>query len=92
MASLKARALRLYVTSVEQKGQIYTFTMYAKAKVQPQKIPELIAIFNGTLAFRAYAENPSFIYEKKIRNRKEKPEDSLEVVKKVLNGLKALIE
>lgn len=92
VASLKAQAHRLYVTSVEQKGQIYTFTMYEKAKVQPQKIPELIANFKGTLAFRADAENPSFIYEKKIRNRKEKPEDSLEVVKKVLNGLKALIE
>ncbi|WP_418875148.1 transcription-repair coupling factor, partial [[Clostridium] scindens] len=75
VASLKAIAHSAYVTAVEQKGERFTFSMYEKAKVQPQKIPGLLEQFKGDLAFKADAENPCFLYEKKSRNKKEKNTD-----------------
>ena len=92
VASLKAIAHSAYVTAVEQKGERFTFSMYEKAKVQPQKIPGLLEQFKGDLAFKADAENPCFLYEKKSRNKKEKNTDVLAVVKNVLIGIKGLID
>ena len=92
VASLKAIAHSAYVTAVEQKGERFTFSMYEKAKVQPQKIPGLLEQFKGDLDFKADAENPCFLYEKKSRNKKEKNTDVLAVVKNVLIGIKGLID
>ena len=92
VASLKAIAHSAYVTAVEQKGERFTFSMYEKAKVQPQRIPGLLKQFNGDLTFKADAENPCFYYEKKRRNKKEKNTDVLMVVKNVLIGIKGLID
>ena len=47
VAALKAQAHQLYVTAVEQKGEVYTFIMYEKAKVHPERIPKLIEDFRG---------------------------------------------
>ncbi len=52
VAALKAQAHQLYVTAVEQKGEVYTFTMYEKAKVHPERIPKLIEDFRGELTFK----------------------------------------
>ena len=90
VASLKAFAHKLYVTSIEQKGETYTFTMYEKAKVKPERIPSLLLEFREDLVFKA--DVPAFVYQKKIRNKKEKPPGALEVVKNVLIGIKGLID
>ena len=91
-AGLKALAHSVYVTSVEQKGETYYFTMYEKAKIQPGRIPALINEFRGDLTLKTDGERPCFIYERKGRMRKEKGVDALAVVKNVLNGMKGLIE
>ncbi len=91
VAGLKALAHKVYVTAVEQKGDRYTFTMYEKAGINPEKIPELIRQYDGRLIFRA-EEQPCFIYEEKIKNKKEKEKDVLATVKNVLNSMKALLE
>lgn len=90
VAQLKALAHSVYVTSVEQKGDTYTFAMYERAKVRPEKIPELLKKFRDDLVFKA--EPPTFIYQKKRINKKEKREDALEVVKNVLIGIKGLLD
>lgn len=91
VAGLKALAHSVYVTSVEQKGQQFTFTMYEKAKVCPERIPELLKSYQGDLTFRA-EEVPGFVYEKKKKSPKSKEQDALAVVKNVLNSMKALLE
>ena len=91
IAGLKARAHRVYVTAVEQKGSQYVFTMYEKARVNPLKIPDMLSSYRGDLVFRA-EEPPSFVYEKKGGSRRAKDEDALEVVKKVLISLEGLLE
>ena len=91
IALLKAMAHDVYVTAVEQKGEKYIFTMYEKAKVRPEKIPNVIAEYKGSLTFKA-DEQPCFIYHKVKRNKKEKDEDALEVVKNVLISLRGLLQ
>lgn len=91
VARLKALAHSVYVTAVEQKGETYTFVMYEKAKVRPERIQDLLDTFKGVLLFKTDTP-PYFIYEKKNRNKKEKNEDILQVVKNVLIGIKGLID
>ncbi len=91
-AGLKALAHSIYVTSVEQKGETYYFTMYERAKIQPGKIPGLIQEFRGDLTLKTDGASPCFIYERKGRMRREKGTDALTVVKNVLIAMKGLIE
>ena len=51
VARLKALAHEAYVTQIEQKGDTYTFLMYEKAKVAPERIPELLLQFREELSF-----------------------------------------
>ena len=87
---LKSLAHSAYVVSVEQKGEEFKFTMYEKAKVKVDQIPALIQKYRGNLQFKIEQPNPYFIYQKKSRNKKEKDEDVIELVKNVLNDIKLL--
>ncbi|QDW73783.1 transcription-repair coupling factor [Lachnospiraceae bacterium KGMB03038] len=91
ISGLKALAHAAYVTEVEQKGDVYTFAMYEKAKAAPQRIPALIESFKGELSFKADAEHPVFCYQRKRKSGREKEAGSLEIVKNVLIGIKGLI-
>ena len=90
IALLKTLAHDAYVTAVEQKGEEYKFTMYEKAKVNAQQIPVLLKQYKGDLTFKVET-NPYFLYRRKGRNLKQKDEDVLEFVKKILNDIKGLI-
>ena len=89
IALLKALAHSAYVTAVEQKGEVIKFVMYEQAKVKVERIPELVKKFKGDLQFTVDT-NPYFTYQKKARNKKEKDEDVLELVKNVLIDIKSL--
>ena len=87
IALLKSLAHSAYLVAVEQKGEQFRFTMYERAKVHAERIPMLLDQYKGALKFTVDT-NPYFVYEKKARNKKEKDD----VVKKVLNDIKTLIE
>ena len=89
IALLKALAHSAYVTAVEQKGERIKFVMYEHAEVNVEKIPELVQKYKGDLQFTVDA-NPYFTYQKKGNNKKDKDEDTLELVKNVLNDIKSL--
>ncbi len=91
VAGLKALAHSVYVTQVEQKGETYTFVMYERARVMPERIPQLMEEFGGDLVFRANAQPPCFIWQKKKKRPQDAPESPIEIVKKVLIGIKGLI-
>ena len=92
IAYLKTLAHSAYVTSIEQKGNRYIFTMYERARVLPQKIPELLEQYKGELALKTDLEQPYFVYEKKRIQKNVKNLNAIEIVKNVLFGLKGLIE
>ena len=91
IALLKALAHSAYVISVEQKGEVFKFVMYERAKVQVEKIPSLIEKYKGNLKFTVDT-NPYFTYQKKAKNKKDKDEDVLELVKNVLIDIKSLLD
>ena len=91
IALLKALAHSVYVVSVEQKGELFRFTMYEKAKVHVERIPVLIEKFKGSLKFTVDT-NPYFTYQKLSKNKKDKDEDVIELVKNVLNEIKTLLD
>ena len=91
IALLKSLAHSAYVVSVEQKGEVFKFTMYEKAKVHVERIPALIEAFKGNLKFTVDT-NPYFTYQKLSRNKKDKDEDVLELVKNILNAIKTLLD
>ena len=91
IALLKSLAHSAYVISVEQKGEAFRFTMYERAKVRVEQIPDLLARYQGSLQFTVET-NPYFTYHRKGKNKREKDEDILDIVKNVLIDIKSLIE
>ncbi len=90
IALLKSLAHSVYVTSVEAKQGELKIVMYEKAKVDPQKIPLLLAAWNRELQFKTETP-PYFLYRKRNQARKERDADVLELVKNLLNGIKGLL-
>ncbi len=91
VALVKTLAHSAQVVSVEQKGDTFKFVMYERASVRVEEIGRLIDQYKGALAFKVDV-NPYFVYQKKGKNKKDKDEDVLELVKNVLNGIKSLLD
>ena len=91
IALLKALAHSVYVVNVEQKGDVIKFVMYERANVHVERIPDLLAEYKGNLKFTVDT-NPYFTYKKLLKNKKEKDENVLELVKNVLNSIKTLLD
>ena len=89
IAALKSLAHAAYVTAVEQKGSDFKFTLYEKAKLDPQKIPGLLQRYGNKLVFRA-EEPPYFIYQKKGRSGKDTGEDTIQLLRKILEDIREL--
>ena len=91
IALLKALAHSVSVVSVEQKGDVIKFVMYEKANVHVERIASMVEGYRGNLKFTVDT-NPYFTYKKLSKNKKEKDDDVLEVVKNVLNSIKTLLD
>ena len=57
---LRGLAHSLYITEVKARPDMITFTMYEKAKIRVDKIPELLEQMGGNMMFR-HAEPAQFI-------------------------------
>lgn len=90
IARLKALAHAVYVTDIVQKGKTIKLTMYEKAKVDPGRIPELLAEFTPALKFTMDTKNPYFTYAL-AANSREKSQDVLEVLEKLLSEMQIKI-
>ncbi|MEF9839889.1 MAG: transcription-repair coupling factor [Lachnospiraceae bacterium] len=91
IANLKALAHSAYVTSVEQNGDEYKFTLYERAKLKVDQIPTLLKLYKDELTFKIETP-PYFLYRKKGHHKNIKEESVIEYVKKVLNDIKGLLE
>lgn len=91
ISQLRSLAHSAYITAVEQKGEEFRFTMYEKAKVKVDRIPDLIAQYKGDLLFKP-DEPPYFVYRKRRKVQKEKDEMIIEKVKKIIEDIQSLVE
>jgi transcription-repair coupling factor (superfamily II helicase) len=91
IALLKALAHQVYVINIEQKGESFRFVMYERAEVHVERIPALLERYKGDLKFTVDT-NPYFTYQKKGKNKKDKDEEVLELVKNILIDIKTLLD
>ncbi|MCD7995516.1 MAG: transcription-repair coupling factor [Clostridia bacterium] len=77
IAAIRALAHRAYVTEVVINRQEVRLTMYQKAKLQVEKIPDLVRSYKGDLKL-VPGDVPSFHYI----DRRNKNQDSLEMMGK----------
>ena len=85
IANLRALAHRAYVTEVMINRQEVRLTMYQKAKIKVEKIPDLVNAYKGDLKL-APGEVPVFHYV----DRRNKNQDSLSMMEKageILRGM-----
>ncbi len=90
IAYLKALAHQAYVTEVAINRQEIRMAVYPKARLNTEKLPELIARYRGDLKMQA-GDSPGLFYQE--RNGKNK--DSIKMMEKaeeLLKGLGELVE
>ncbi len=91
VALLKAVAHSAYIISVERKGEVLRFVMYEKAQVAADRIPVLLEKYKGRLTFKIES-NPYFEYKRNGNLKKQQEENLVDLVKSILNDIKALIQ
>ncbi|MCQ5144922.1 transcription-repair coupling factor [Enterocloster bolteae] len=85
IASIRALAHQAYVTEVVINRQEVRLTMYQKAKLQVEKIPDMVRSYKGDLKL-VPGDVPSFHYI----DRRNKNQDSLEMMGKAEAILKSM--
>ena len=64
IALLKAKAHDAYITAIVEKANQIRITMFPQAKVATDKIPDLLAVYQGKLRF-VPETTPYFVYQQK---------------------------
>ena len=90
IANLKAMAHHIYLKEVKQLGEELRLTMYEKAKVEPARVPEILAKYPDELQFKVEA-NPYFLYRPRKRRAKESI-SMMEKAKELLENMQCLAE
>ena len=95
IALLKSMAHTVYVTNLVQKGNELKFVLYAKAKFNVEKIPDLLTAYNNELKL-VPGNSPYFTYQIKDvkKNNKIVKYDThalIETIKKILSDFKVLM-
>ena len=88
IAREKARAHRLYITEVTQKGSTIRFTLYPQAPVEPVNIPPFVERFAGAVIFVPDRESPSFLYKTDYNSREKT--DALGALSRFLEEMELL--
>ena len=87
---LRGLAHSLYITEVKARPDMITFTMYEKAKIRVDKIPELLEQMGGNMMFR-HAEPAQFIFRLQ-GGRRRFSGTILEITREVLEEMCVLRE
>lgn len=90
IAALKALAHRAYVTEVSINRQEVRLTMYQKARLKVEKIPEFVQRYKGNLKMMP-GEVPVLLYTD-IRNKNKDSFAMMKVAKELVEGLGELTE
>lgn len=85
IAYLKALAHQAYVTEVNINRQEIRMSMYPKARLKTEKMPEIVAEYGGSLKMQM-GDKPGLFYQEKIaknRDSKKMMEKAEEILKKL---------
>ena len=90
IAALKALAHRAYVTEVSINRQEVRLTMYQKARLKVEKIPEFVQKYKGNLKMMP-GEVPVLLYTD-MKNKNKDSFAMMKVAKELVEGLGELTE
>lgn len=90
LAEYKARAHQYYFTEISQKGDEIRFVLFERAEIDPLKIPEFVAGYDGKLKFYADKRMPCFVYNLKMNSRQK--ESAMEAIEAVLEKAESLVK
>ncbi|MCR5374531.1 MAG: transcription-repair coupling factor [Lachnospiraceae bacterium] len=79
VAVIKAYAHKCYISDVKEKEADISLTMYEKARIKVEAIPEFLASFEGAMIFNAKNKPPAFIFNKEY-NTKTKTLSNMEIL------------
>ena len=86
VARLKALAHAVYITEIKQTGSLIKLTMFERARINSEKIPELITQYKSSLKFNM-SENPYFTFDLK-NGSVAKKRDVLDVVEELISQMR----
>ena len=89
VAMLRVNAHDAYVTSIEQKNNEITITMYEKANIDPAQIPALLERHNPQITFIANPKKPAFVFNTN-KNTRIRPNEIFEYLSDFIMDLKSL--
>ena len=89
VARIKAQAHGVYVKEIAQKEFEIRFSLYERAKLHPERLPEFLAAYDGTMKLLR-GETPSLLYAYKKNSREEK-KDVVKLVTDILEHMKSLL-
>ncbi len=84
-AMLREQAHALYITEVKETPEGIVFSIFARAPIDPARIPEVVASLAPGLSFAADPACPRFVY-----HRQRTDPGTLELVRNVLNQCRGL--
>ncbi|MBR5789249.1 MAG: transcription-repair coupling factor, partial [Lachnospiraceae bacterium] len=90
VALIKARAHKCYIADVKEKEADIALTMYEKARIKVEAIPEFLAVFEGAVTFNAKNKPPVFIY-KKDYNTKTKALSNMEILDLIMTKIEEIL-
>ncbi len=86
-AMIKAEAHRCYFTEIAEKNGELKMVLYEKARLRPERIPDLLKQYRGKVRFKADPKKPAFYY----RRQKGGPE-TIEWLKQFLTDCRELLD
>ena len=86
-AELKAAAHSLYLTEIKEKGGRIELTLYERARIHTERIPELMQLYPQRLSFHVQPL-PGFTFS---LDKKKKQEEQLEELKKLLTDMRKML-
>ncbi len=69
ISKVKCKAHNAYITEIKEQGNDIHFHMYKNAKINPDKIPELVKKHYPYITFSAKATDPEFVFNTKANSR-----------------------
>ncbi len=90
IAQIKARAHRVYIKEITQRGKTLRMVMHEHAKIETEKIPELVKRYDGRLTFTAVGKNPAFTYNMRQNSRDAIKAEPLAILAEVIEAMTLL--
>ena len=91
IAQVKAKAHRVYIREIIQKGKTLRMMMHEHARIDTSKIAAFVKKYDGKLTFTAVGKNPTFVYNMERNSRDAKKTDVLALLTGLAGEMTALL-